>query len=96
MKNGKWDIENAQQILDIYDSLYSLKSDDIPVMAAFMEFPQDYWQVGIQYYWEEQPWGEEFFLKKLSRTLEDSEEKQEFVNEFRTFSYKGKGGIIVE
>lgn len=92
MKNGKWDIDSARFILDAYDSLYTVETDDIPVMAAFMEFPQDYWQVGIQYYWEKQPWGEEFFLKKLNRILEDSEEKQEFVDEFRTFSYRGRGG----
>jgi hypothetical protein len=48
-----------------------------------MEFPQDYWQVGIQYYWEEQPWGEEFFIKKLKKINEDSEEKQEFIEDFR-------------
>ena len=92
MKNGKWDIENARYILDAYDSVYKVEAEDIPIMAAFMEFPQDYWQVGIQYYWEKQPWGEEFFLKKLTRIIEDKEEKQEFVNEFMFFNYKGKGG----
>jgi len=92
MKNGKWDLENAKFILDAYDSVYRVEGDDIPIMAAFMEFPQDYWQVGIQYYWEQQPWGEEFFLKKLTRIIEDKEEKQEFINEFKVFNYKGKGG----
>ncbi|WP_139905725.1 CotS family spore coat protein [Clostridium thermarum] len=96
MKNGKWDIENARSILEAYDSLYPVEEDDIPIMAAFMEFPQDYWQVGIQYYWEEQPWGEDFFLKKLGRILDDNEEKQEFIDEFRTFRFKRKGGVLIE
>lgn len=94
MKNGKWDIESARYILDAYDSVYAVEGEDIPIMAAFMEFPQDYWQVGIQYYWEKQPWGEEFFLKKLGKIIEDKEEKQEFINEFMCFNYKGKGGRI--
>jgi spore coat protein, CotS family len=87
MKNGKWGIDNALFILDAYNSIYSIDIDDIPIMAAFMEFPQDFWQVGIQYYYEMQPWGEEFFLKKLNRIIEDSEEKQDFIDEFRTVRY---------
>jgi hypothetical protein len=53
-----------------------------------MEFPQDFWQIGIQYYWENQPWGEEFFIKKLEKILEDREDKQNFIDEFRFFNYK--------
>lgn len=88
MKNGKWDIEDACFILNAYDSIYKVETNDIPIMAAFMEFPQDYWQVGIQYYWEKQPWGEEFFIKKLERIFDDSEEKQDFIDDFSSFKYK--------
>jgi CotS family spore coat protein len=88
MKNGKWDIENALFILNSYNSIYKVENDDIEIMCAFMEFPQDFWQVGIQYYWEVQPWGEEFFLKKLERILEDNIEKQDFIEEFRGLKYK--------
>jgi CotS family spore coat protein len=89
MKYGKWSLENARHLLDAYNSVYEVEDTDIPVMAAFMEFPQDYWQRGIQYYWEKQAWGEEFFLKKLSYLLEDRDEKQEFIDEFRTTKYRG-------
>ena len=65
MKNGKWDMEKLNLILDSYRNVKEIKQDDIPLMAAFMDFPQDYWQVGIQYYWEQQEWGEKFFLSKL-------------------------------
>jgi len=54
-------------------------------MAAFMEFPQDYWQRGIQYYWEKKMWGEDFFLRKLKAYADDREERQEFINIFREF-----------
>lgn len=89
MKNGKWDVNNALFILDVYNSVYSIQIQDIPIMAAFMEFPQDFWQVGIQYYWEQQPWEEQFFINKLSKIALDGEEKQEFINEFRTLKYRG-------
>lgn len=87
MKNGKWSINNCVFIIDAYNSVNNVKREDIPVMAAFMEFPQDYWQIGIQYYWEKQPWEEEFFLKKLKKTLEDRGEKQDFIDEFRFVKY---------
>jgi len=83
MKNGKWDMEDAIKIIDSYSTIKMVSKRDIPIMAAFMEYPQDYWQVGIQYYWEEQPWGEDFFIKKLKKTIEDREEKQEFIEDFR-------------
>lgn len=89
MKNGKWDVNNALQLLDAYNSVFKVDRTDIPIMCAFMEFPQDYWQVGIQYYWEKQPWGEDFFLKKLSKICEDKDEKQDFIDYFRRYRYKG-------
>lgn len=89
MKNGKWDINSALFILDVYNSIYKVELDDIPIMAAFIEFPQDFWQVGIQYYWERQPWEEQIFMNKLSKIALDGEEKQEFIREFGTLKYRG-------
>jgi CotS family spore coat protein len=87
MKNGKWSTENALFIIEEYDATNSIYKSDIDVMAAFMEFPQEYWQVGIQYYWEKQAWGEEFFLKKLERICEDRLDKQTFIDKFREIKY---------
>lgn len=89
LKNGKWDLSSAIYILDVYSSIYSVLGDDIGIMAAFMEFPQEFWQIGIQYYWEKQPWQEENFLSKLKRIEVDRNERQEFVEEFRRLQYSG-------
>ena len=64
MKYNKWELTNAKEILDAYMETHKLEQDDIPIMAAFMEFPQDYWQRGIQYYWEEKTMGEKNFSSK--------------------------------
>ncbi|NMM61585.1 CotS family spore coat protein [Clostridium sp. P21] len=87
MKYGKWNMDTALDIIDAYNSVNEVKSDNIPIMASFMEFPQDYWQTGIQYYWEKQHWGEEFFLNKLKRIETDRQQKQEFIDEFRFKKY---------
>jgi hypothetical protein len=83
MKNGKWSISNTLFIIEAYSVINNIMKEDVPIMAAFMEFPQDYWQVGIQYYWEQQPWGEDFFVKKLKKVDADKEEKEEFIGDFR-------------
>jgi CotS family spore coat protein len=89
MKNGKWDIRNALHILNVYNLTNNVERLDIPIMAAFMEYPQEYWQIGIQYYWEKQTWGEEFFLKKLEKIYEDEWDRQDFLEEFSILKYKG-------
>ncbi|MCC9293703.1 CotS family spore coat protein [Clostridium sp. MT-14] len=83
MKNGKWRLDNATFIIDAYSAINNVRQEDIPIMAAFMEFPQNYWQIGIQYYWEEQPWGEEHFIKKLNKIFRDRQDRLEFIEEFQ-------------
>ncbi|MGH4138457.1 CotS family spore coat protein [Clostridium sp.] len=87
MKNGKWSLDNALFIMDSYNDINLVYKDDNEIMAAFMEFPQEYWQIGIQYYWEKKDWGEEFFLKKLQKNYEDREEKQIFIDKFSKIKY---------
>lgn len=89
MKNGKWSLDTAKFILDNYNKTYGIRQDEIPVMAAFIQFPQEFWQVGIQYYWEEQRWGEEFFTRKLKKIEEDMYLREEFVREFSVLIYGG-------
>ena len=36
--------------------------------------------MGLQVYWEQQPWGEDFFQSKLEKYLDDREAREEFIN----------------
>ncbi|PJI09114.1 MULTISPECIES: CotS family spore coat protein [Clostridium] len=87
MKNGFWDMRTALFILNAYNSIYAIENSDLPIMAAFMEFPQGYWQVGLQYYIEKQPWTEEFFMSKLYKIYKDKGERQEFLDKFMLLKY---------
>ncbi len=87
MKNGKWSLDDALSIIGKYSSINYIEQDDLPIMAAFIEFPQEFWQLGIQYYWEKQDWKEEFFMKKLVKFIEDRSERQEFVYDLKAASY---------
>ncbi len=83
MRYGVWDMEKAYFILNEYDSVYSIGQKDLEVIKAFMTFPQDFWQVGLQYYVEKQPWTMEYFLMRLSRIVNDREIRDRFLKEFR-------------
>lgn len=90
MKNGKWSVEKARKIINNYSNINTLEKDDNKIISSFIKFPQQYWQLGIQYYWEQQPWGEEFFLNKLEKYLEDVEEREEFVEELKQLEIGGE------
>lgn len=83
MKEGKWDISKFKQILNNYSKIKSVTQSDIKIMSALIEFPQAYWQLGIQYYWEQQPWEEEFFIRKLIKYSKDREMREEFIKDIR-------------
>lgn len=82
MKDGKWSDDKADLILNNYSLSNSIKNDEMKLMKYFMLFPQGFWQVGLQYYWEQQLWGEEFFVNRLNKYLDDREEREEFLEEY--------------
>lgn len=79
MKDGKWSREKADLIIENYSLSNNVAKDEFNIMKYFIKFPQSFWQIGLQYYWEQQPWGEEFFINKLNRYLEDIEYREEFL-----------------
>ncbi|TDT62315.1 CotS family spore coat protein [Fonticella tunisiensis] len=89
LKYGNWDFERLQFILDIYSEFIPVNIEEQYLIFCFMEFPQDFWQVGLQYYIEKQPWGEDFFIKKLNRIVGDSRDRIDFIEKFRASLMEG-------
>ncbi|KMT22833.1 CotS family spore coat protein [Clostridium cylindrosporum] len=81
LKYGNWSLDTLSFIISAYRENIEVTSQEMSIIKDFIEFPQDYWQVGLQYYIEHQPWDEEFFNKKLSKSLEDSSLKYKFLDE---------------
>lgn len=82
MKGGKWSEEKSNLILNNYSITNEIRDDELKLIKCFMEFPQSFWQIGLQYYWEQQPWGEELFINKINKYLEDIEYREEFLEEY--------------
>lgn len=85
MRYGVWEVDKAYFILNEYDRAYSLNQKELEVIKAFITFPQDFWQVGLQYYTEKQPWTMEYFLMRLNRIVSDRDIRDKFLREFLKF-----------
>lgn len=82
MKGAKWSKEKANLIIDNYCKTNDLSNDEFKLMGDFISFPQAFWQIGLQYYWEQQPWGEKFFEDKINKYLDDIEYREEFIESY--------------
>jgi CotS family spore coat protein len=82
MRHGVWELGKAYDILDEYSRYHAISDEELGVIKAFMVFPQDFWQVGLQYYVEHQPWTPEYFLSRLNRVVEDLEIREKFLEDF--------------
>lgn len=86
MKGGNWNSDTANIILNSYSKTHELYDEEVNLIKSFIRFPQEFWQRGLQYYWEQQPWGEAFLENKILKYLEDVEEREDFIAGF--FSMK--------
>ncbi len=82
MKYNRWDEKRANLILESYSENIDVTGEELNLIKEFIRFPQDFWQRGLQMYWEQQPWGEEFILSKLNKYLEDRKYRDEFIEKF--------------
>lgn len=82
MRHRKWGRRKAEIIINSYSSINEIGKEMYPLMREFIRFPQEFWQIGLQRYWEQQPWQEEIFINKLQRYIDDTEERSEFIEDF--------------
>lgn len=82
LKHSHWAIDICRFILKEYHSVARLSAEELEVMRVLLIWPQDFWQVGLQYYYEKLPWPRERFLKKLESKIKDWKEREDFLREF--------------
>ena len=82
MKDGNWSKKKADIIINNYLKTNNITKEELILMKSFMKFPQGFWQIGLQYYWEQQLWNQSVFIKKISKYLDDVEEREKFLSEY--------------
>lgn len=82
LKHNQWRIELGKFIISEYHTINQLTPDELDVMYILLCWPQEYWQVGLQYYYEKLPWPKERFLKKLRHKINYQRERESFLQAF--------------
>lgn len=82
MKDGKWESDKADLIIKAYRENMDIRKEEIPIVREFIRFPQAFWQIGLQVYWEQQPWEDEVFVNKLEKYLDDRELREKFIDSY--------------
>lgn len=82
MKGGKWSKDTANIILNSYCTSNDVDEKELKIMKYFIKFPQSFWQIGLQYYWEQQQWEEEFFINKINKYIEDIYYREDFIEQY--------------
>lgn len=82
MKVSAWDLDLAKRILEIYEGRFPVSGDELKAMAGFLTWPQDYWQIGVQYYLEDKMWTEKGFHRRLDRNFVNQRVREKFLEGF--------------
>ena len=82
LKHSHWDLDICRFILKEYHQVAALTAAEIEVMRILLIWPHDFWQVGLQYYYEKLPWPQERFFKKLESQINDQKDRERFLREF--------------
>ncbi len=82
MKHTGWNLDIAAFILREYHRIAPLTREELEVMHILLCWPQDFWQVGLQYYYEKLPWPKERFLRKLESRINNRFARSRFLKEF--------------
>lgn len=82
LKHTGWSPSIARFILQEYHKTGHLSREELEVMHVLLHWPQDFWQVGLQYFYEKLPWPKERFLKKLESKVDSRLQRERFLREF--------------
>ncbi len=79
-------------ILDAYQKYVEFDSDDIEIIAEFLRFPEDYWQVGHQKYDETLSWADERYVRRIEKYTTYREERLRMLESIKEYKKEVKNG----
>lgn len=82
LKHNQWQFDLGRFILSEYNVISPLKKTELEVMYILLCWPQEFWQVGLQYYEEKLPWSKERFIKKLRHKIDYQHQRLRFLDKF--------------
>ena len=82
MRNGKWNYEISQNIINSYCNEIPINREELEIIREFIRFPQEFWQIGLQKYWEQRNWSEKKYYNRLCDYLNDRGKRRNYLDNF--------------
>lgn len=82
MRKCNWDINKASLLLDAYEEVFPLSSDEKVVMKAMLLFPQKFWRVANRYYNSRRSWAQKNFTGMLEEVIAEYDVHVRFMDRF--------------
>lgn len=79
LKFGRWDKSKLDIILKSYKDVKYITRQEISLIFAFILFPNDFWQIGLQRYKEDIRWNDEKFIRRIMRFENDRDDRVNFI-----------------
>jgi CotS family spore coat protein len=79
MRKCEWDVSKTELIIDSYNSVEPLSTEDMAVMKIILKFPQKFWRVVNRYYNSRRSWSEKSFVARLQEVIEEIGPHREFI-----------------
>lgn len=85
VKNFAYDLTKAQEIINEYSKVCSIDERELEVLYGMLCFPEGFYSICKDYYSKRKLWTEDSFIYKLVKKLENLEEREEMLENFKRY-----------
>lgn len=82
IKNNCYEMRKFKSIIDAYNSVNELDKEEIKLIYTIFNFPRDFYNISIGYYYKEKLWDYEVFESRLEDKLNKDVYRAEFLKDF--------------
>jgi spore coat protein I len=79
MRKCGWDKSKAELIINSYNSVEPINSDELSVMKIILRFPQKFWRIVNRYYNSRRSWSERSSVIRLQEVIDEVGPFEEFL-----------------
>lgn len=83
LRRSGWNLQKVRFILDNYSAVRPLGRDEIEVIFAMCQFPQNFWRAADNYYCQPHKYSKEYYFRDLMRIVQQYDEQEKLLNLLR-------------
>lgn len=82
IKNNCYDMKKFKSIIDSYNSVSKLDKEEIKLIYTIFNFPRDFYNISVDYYYKEKLWDYAVFENRLQTKLDKDVYRLEFLKNY--------------